>query len=219
MPVHSQEVIQISRTRRIGEITAVTLTAAGKFLFMDYLQWRSEYVLVAVVVWAVYIVFRQIHKPGILKYWGFRTDNFIATAGPIWPIALLSVIAFFMIGHYQGTINMSWHLIPVLMFYPLWGTIQQFLLIALVAGNLQGMQERIPVVVIILSSAILFALVHYPIRWLMGGTFLLALFYGYVYLHQKNLYVLGIFHGWLGALFYYTVLNKDPFQEAVEKLF
>lgn len=211
---------QISNRRRTLEIIAVVLTAAGKFVFMDYLDWRLQYVACAVGIWTLYILYRHIRQPGILKYWGFRTDNFVDTAGPIWPIALISVIAFFIIGYYQGTLILSWHIVPVMILYPLWGTIQQFLLIALVAGNMQEMQgKRIPTLLIIFTSAVLFGLVHYPIAWLIGGTFMLALFYGYIYLHQRNLYVLGIFHGWLGALFYYTVLNQDPVEEAVKRLF
>ena len=52
----------------------------------------------------------------------------------------------------------------------------------------------------------------------MAGTFILALFYGYVYLKIKNIYALGIVHGWLGALFYYTVVNQDPFADVFLKV-
>ena len=47
----------------------------------------------------------------------------------------------------------------------------------------------------------------------MIGTFVLALLYSAVYLRERNLYALGLFHGWLGALFYYTVVGRDPFME------
>ena len=47
----------------------------------------------------------------------------------------------------------------------------------------------------------------------MLGTFVLALLYGYCYLRARNLFVLGLFHGWLGALFFYTVVDRDPFME------
>jgi membrane protease YdiL (CAAX protease family) len=49
------------------------------------------------------------------------------------------------------------------------------------------------------------------------GNFILALFYGYVYLKVRNIWVLGLFHGWLGALFFYTVVNRDPFIEVFGK--
>ena len=118
----------------------------------------------------------------------------------------------------QGTINMTWHIIPLLITYPIWGSIQQFLTIGLLAGNLRDFKKiKLSKTLIIFMTAVFFSLVHYPSTWLMAGTFILALFYGYVYLKAKNIYVLGLFHGWLGALFYYTVVNQDPFADVFLK--
>ena len=74
-------------------------------------------------------------------------------------------------------------------------------------------------IVIILIAAILFGLIHYPYNWLMVGTFVLAIFYGYIFLRERNVYVMGLFHGWLGALFFYTVVGRDPFMEVFGKYF
>ena len=135
------------------------------------------------------------------------------------PFGLVAVIAFAGIGLYQATINITWHIIPILILYPIWGIIQQFLLIALTAGNLQDLKSyKLNKQVIIFIAAVLFALVHYPYGWLITGTFILALLYGFIYLKERNLYVLGIFHGWLGGLFYYTVVDRDPFVEMFGKL-
>ena len=46
-----------------------------------------------------------------------------------------------------------------------------------------------------------------------------AVFYGFVYLRMKDIYVLALFHGWLGGLFYYTVVGRDPFVEMFHKIF
>ncbi|WP_171595911.1 CPBP family intramembrane glutamic endopeptidase [Marinifilum caeruleilacunae] len=201
------------------ELIAIILTVLGKFLFMDYLNWRFPFVLSATILWCAYIWYRSKTNKGILKYWGFRTDNFTKVLKVVLPFGLTAILAFFVIGGIQGSINPTWHIIPVLLFYPLWGSIQQFLLIGLVAGNLYDNPNRkLSKHAIVLFAAVLFALVHYPDYWLIGGTFILAIFYGYVYLKEKNLYVLGIFHGWLGALFYYTVLDQDPFLEIFGKL-
>lgn len=201
------------------EIPAIIITVLGKFLFMDYLNWRFPFVLGASIFWLVYIWYRSKTSKGILKYWGFRTDNFGTVLKMVLPFGVTAVLAFFIIGGIQGTINPTWHIIPVFLFYPLWGSIQQFLLIGLVAGNLYNNREKkINKHLSVLLAAILFALVHYPDYWLIGGTFILAIFYGYIYLKERNLYVLGIFHGWLGALFYYTVLDRDPFYEIFGEL-
>jgi hypothetical protein len=53
----------------------------------------------------------------------------------------------------------------------------------------------------------------------MIATFFLAAVYGWVYWKERNLYVLGLFHGWLGGIFYYTVLGRDPFVEVFGNLF
>ena len=200
-------------------ISAVVLTAIGKFFFMDYLNWRFPFVLVAILSWTAYIIYRNKTKPGILNYWGFRTDNFKTVLKKVLAFGLFSVIAFICIGLYQGSINATWHIIPILILYPVWGIIQQFLRIALTAGNLQGLKgKKLNTGLILLLSALLFAAVHYPFVWLIIATFILALFYGLIYLRERNIYVLGIFHGWLGGFFYYTVLDRDPFLEIFGKL-
>ena len=209
----------ISNKTRILEISAVVVTAIGKFLFMDYLNWRFPFVLVAILSWTAYIIYRNKTKPGIINYWGFRTDNFKTVLKKVLPFGLISVIAFICIGLYQGSINYTWRIIPILILYPVWGIIQQFLLIALTAGNLQELKgKKMNTGLILLLSALLFAAVHYPFVWLIIATFILALFYGLIYLRERNIYVLGIFHGWLGGFFYYTVLDRDPFLEIFGKL-
>ena len=208
----------ISDKIRILEILAVLFTAIGKFIFMDFLDWRLPFVVFAIVTWCIYIIYRYKREKNILKYWGFRTDNFKKVFKLMLPFGVISIISFIAIGYYQNTINITWHILPLLITYPIWGCIQQFITIALIAGNLKDLKRRkLSNLSIIFITAILFSVVHFPSIWLMIGTFLLALFYGYIYLKIKNIYVMGVFHGWLGAMFYYTVVNRDPFQEVFLK--
>lgn len=208
----------VSNKRRLVEIFAVVVTGLGKFIFMDWLDWRLPYISIAILGWITYILYRQKTVKGVLRYWGFRTDNFKEVLLLLLPFGLLSVIAFFIVGYIQGTINITWHILPILIIYPIWGTIQQFLMIGLVAGNLNDLDySPLNKVQIILINAILFAIVHYPNNWLVIGTFILALLYGWIYLKSRNVFVLGIFHGWLGGLFYYTVVGRDPFMEVFGK--
>ncbi len=203
--------LRTDRTRWL-EILAVLATALGKFLFMDYLNWRFPFVIAAIVLWSTYIIYQYRKQRDVLSHWGFTRNNFGKVVRMLLPFGLVAVVSFVFIGIYQGTINITWHVIPILLTYPIWGTIQQFLLIALVGGNLQDLEKnRMNLHLIVISAAVIFALVHYPYYWLMGGTFLLAILYGYIYMRARNLYVLGLFHGILAALFYYTVLDQDPF--------
>ncbi|MCU4165466.1 CPBP family glutamic-type intramembrane protease [Carboxylicivirga caseinilyticus] len=202
------------------EIGLVLLTGAGKFLFMDYLNWRLLFIVCAITFWVLYVVFIQKKDKEALHMWGFRTDNFWKVTGMVTPFGVIAIILFTLIGWYQNTLNFTWHLLPILILYPMWGIVQQFLVIGIIAGNLQSMKTyKIPAFINIILTAILFGLFHYPFWWLVTGTFFLALFYGYIYLKQRNIYVLGIFHGWLGALFYYTVVGRDPFLEVFGKYF
>lgn len=197
---------------RSFEILAVVLTALGKFIFYDFLNQRLIFIILMFAFWGVYIKKRIRYSPDILKHWGFRLDNFNFVLRKVMPFGILSVLTCIIIGYTQGTINIHWHLMPILLLYPLFGTLQQFLLMALVTGNLQDSGEFKEHTIILLSS-VLFGLLHYPYWWLMIGTFILALFYSFIYLKSRNLFVLGIFHGWLGAIFYYTVVGLDPFDE------
>ena len=204
----------ISDKRRKFEITAVFLMGIAKIILMDLLQWRFPFIVVSIVGWTVYVISQSKQTKGILAYWGFRVDNFRTIAFKLLPFGTIAIITFFIIGYQRNTINLSWHIIPILIFYPIWGTIQQFLVVGLVAGNLQQLKVNRPGEVFITTiTATLFALVHYPDYWLIAGTFVLALLYTYIYLRNRNVYVLGLFHGWLGGLFYYTIVGRDPFAE------
>ena len=205
---------------RLLEILGVAATGLGKFVFMDYLNWRLQYVCVAILAWSIYVFYRYKKNKNVIKDWGFRLDNFVPTLRLMMPFAIFSVITFFDVGLLQGSINLTWHIIPILISYPIWGSIQQFLTIGLLAGNLSNMKRvKLKRASVIIITAIFFSIVHFPSIWLMIGTFILALYYGFIYLKSKNLYALGLLHGWLGAFFYYTVLNQDPFSEIFLKYF
>jgi len=212
--------LTISNRTRIFEISAVIFTAVGKFIFMDYLHWKLAFIAVIISFWTGYVYNRYKAIPDIISYWGFRTDNFKTVVLTVLPFGFSTFLICIGIGLYSGSINITWHIIPSFMLYPIWGTIQQFLLIALIAGNLQDFRGlKLNKGVIILITAILFGLIHYPYTWLMIGTFILAIFYGFIYLKSRNIFALGVFHGWLGAIFFYTIIGRDPFVEIFGKLF
>jgi uncharacterized protein len=207
-------------TQKKKEIIAVAITGFGKFLFMDFLNWKLPFILVAITAWVTYLIYRQRRNPNTVKNWGFRTDTFWACSKLLAPFGIAALATFFVIGYFNKTINISWHIIPILFLYPTWGIVQQYLVIALVAGNLQDLKyKNIGSATIILMTALLFGLLHYPFWWLVVGTFILALLYGFVFLKVRNIYALGLFHGWLGAVFFYTVVGRDPFIEVFGRFF
>ncbi|MEL6867607.1 MAG: CPBP family intramembrane glutamic endopeptidase [Bacteroidota bacterium] len=204
---------------RLLEVFAVALTGIGKFLFMDILNWRLPFILSACLFWMAYIFYRYQKEPAILGYWGLTREGFGKTFWELLPVALISILSFVLIGEQLGTNILSWHILPILLVYPLWGIIQQFLIIGLIARNLQDMDRRkFSIWSIVLITAIIFAIVHYPFILLIIGTFLLAVVYTLLYLKGRNLLVLGIYHGWIGAFFFYTILYRDPWLEVFAML-
>jgi uncharacterized protein len=212
-----EEPLALRRTK-IKEIILAAVTGVGKIIFMDLLNWRLPFIAIIILGWSYY-VWRQFKTdPNTLAKWGFRLDNFKSVMKRILPFGIVAVASFLIIGYQLNTINLTWHILPILLLYPIWGVIQQFLVISLVAGNLQDLEKGSwNEMVIILVAAVLFGLVHYPHYWLMGGTFILAIFYGYIFLKERNVYAMGLLHGWLGAIFFYTVLGRDPFMEVFGK--
>lgn len=194
------------------EIIAAILTGIGKFIFMDWLQWKLPYILTIIVGWLVYISYRYKQNPRILASWGLHTQHFGSSFKGLFPLFLMVLGVFFVLGMILGSNIISWHIIPILLVYPIWGIIQQFLVVGLTARNLS--QTALPASMVILITALLFSVVHYPHFLLIIGTFFLAVAYTILYLRRgENLLVLGIYHGWLGAFFYFIVLGRDPLIE------
>ena len=111
------------------------------------------------------------------------------------------------------------HALLLFLIYSVWGVIQQFLMLGVVASNL----ERIEVLnqrkaLLVLIVALIFGLIHAstPPRLntrLVVATFVLELVIVPLYLWQRNLWPLGMLHGWLGCLFYLWVENRDLWVE------
>jgi hypothetical protein len=211
---------KIENRTRVFEIAAVILTGIGKFVLMDLLQMRFVYISAACLFWGGYMIYQANRNKGIIAYWGLSLRNFNKTFLELLPVAILFVGIFVLVGNQLGTNILSWNIIPILLLYPIWGIIQQFIVIGLLAKNLTDLEKpRMPESLIVFITALIFSIVHYPHFLLIIGTFFLALVYTKLYLKERNLIVLGIFHGWLGAFFFYTILERDPWNEVFGMIF
>ncbi|MDH3217757.1 MAG: CPBP family intramembrane metalloprotease [Candidatus Krumholzibacteria bacterium] len=191
------------------EISAVVATAALHLL----LRTRGAtalFIALASVFWAVYIALHVRQDATAWTRWGFRTDNLrSAFKGP----TVLFILASSAMGTYgviAGTLVWHWHLLLLLLLYPLWGILQQFLVQALVVANLAKMSPRHGRTLAIPIGAVLFGAIHYPSPLLMLATSGLGCFFILWYLRYRNLWPLGLYHGWLGTFFYLWVLGRDP---------
>jgi len=208
-------ILQISNRTRLLETLAALFTAVGKVLFINVLEIRTPYIIITILGWTAYLLYRARQKPGILQYWGLRTDNFKQSFLELLPVVMILITLFVAAGYYFETQVMDWSLIPILLLYPIWGVLQHFLLLGIFGRNLKDGWggERADATVIALTS-VLFAIIHYPSLWLIGATFLLAIVYTWLFLRGRSLLALGIYHGWLGGVFFYTVLGRNPWLEA-----
>jgi membrane protease YdiL (CAAX protease family) len=211
--------IEIKYQQRVFEISAVVLTGCCKFLFVDILPYKFWFILFASFFWIGYVLFRSRRTKGILVYWGFRKESFFITFKRLLPFGLICIATFLIFGITQNTIILNWHIVPTLLLYPLWGIVQQFLIVGLVAGNLYDLKgNRVPKILIVIITSIIFSVVHFPSLYLAAGTFILAVVYTITYLKTRNIWALGLYHGWLGAFYYFFVLHRDPWNEVFRTL-
>jgi hypothetical protein len=168
----------------------------------------------ACLFWAGFVVVRARQRPGVIRAWGFRADN-LARASVL-PAVLFVVIAagFAVYAHFQGHLRFPLHQLGLFLLYPVWGIIQQFLALGIVVSNLEqidGLQQRPALVTLI--AAVIFGAVHADDLRLAAGTFAIELVIVPLYLRDRNVWPLGVLHGWVGGLFYLWILNRDLWVE------
>ncbi|HKK65564.1 MAG TPA: CPBP family intramembrane glutamic endopeptidase [Clostridia bacterium] len=193
------------------EVAAVLLSAAGKFIFIDWLRQDMWFALAAGGAWLAYIAVRIRRQPHLIHAWGFSSKNLKSTALIVTPVTAAAVAGAVLYGLLSGQALLHWHMWIVLLLYPAWGVVQQFLLVVLVAGNLDRMSRgRLPRLLIVLPTALLFGVVHIPVPILMGITFFMGCFTTAMFLRYRSVWALGVFHGLLATALYYFVLGQDP---------
>ena len=193
------------------EVVAVVATGFLHLLVSEILGLQGVFVGVAIVAWGSYLVLRMRRDRSQAARWGFTRRNLVPATALTTGIALVVVPLMAAYGSSRDLLVLDVGLIALLVLYPLWGLLQQLLVQALVAGNLvraPGFLARRGFVV--LTCAVLFGLVHVPDLPLSVMTFAMGLLFTPIYLRWRNLWPLGLWHGWLGAVAYRWVLGRDP---------
>jgi hypothetical protein len=96
--------------------------------------------------------------------------------------------------------------------YPFWGLLQQFLIQAIVVRNLA---PHVSPGIVVASAAVLSGVMHLPDPALALSTAILGAIFTLIFLRWPNIWALGVCHGWLGVVFYFWVLGRDPWLEIV----
>lgn len=203
--------------RSVLEVSAVIGTGLLHLLFIEVFQLKAWFIALAVVSWAIYIAVRVRIDNSALRSWGFGSMNLRKASITSSIVAAIAVLAMIPISN--GRLFFHWHILPLLFLYPIWGVIQQFLVQAMVVNNLAIISDRLSYRwMVTLVAAILFGFVHIPDLKLMMATFCIGLAFTPIYLRWRNLWPLGVYHGWLGVLYYFWVLERDPWLEVFGSL-
>ena len=206
-----------SSLRTLIEVSAVIATGILHLVFIEVFQAKAWFIALAITCWVIYIVVRVRRDSSALDSWGFRSINLRKTLIASSLVAAFAILA--MIAIAKGALFIHWHMLPLLLLYPIWGVIQQFLVQAMVVNNLSPISDRTGFrLTVIIVAAVLFGLVHIPDVKLMAATFGLGLAFTPIYLRWRNLWPLGVYHGWLGVFFYFWVLHRDPWLEVLGSL-
>ncbi|MCF8336729.1 MAG: hypothetical protein K9I74_01985 [Bacteroidales bacterium] len=192
------------------EILALVVTGALKFILMDWLDFRAFYIVGACLFWLVFIYRRYKGDPQVVNRWGFRKKNLRKSFLILLPFAALAIVGIVIYGLKVEATFMNWHILPILAFYPVWGLFQQFMIAGLFAGNLIHLPEiQLTHRQIILLTALLFALVHFPSIPLMLFVFVMETLFLSVYFQWGNIWPLGIYHGLVSSFFLFLVLGRN----------
>ena len=196
------------------ELTAITVTALLKFIIMDWLGMRAFYITGTSLFWAGYVYYRYSYDHNVLKYWGFRKENFLKSWTVLLPFLVLCLSLAALFAHHNNAVYFSWQILPVLILYPLWGIIQQFIFLCIITLNLQRISffSRNNLLLFLLV-ALIFSLIHYPYFSLMIFTFAMEIVFVLVYWKWRNLWAIGLAHGWIATFILYYVLNRNLWSE------
>jgi hypothetical protein len=196
-------------SRKWFEVAAVVATGL-LFLLFRHIRLHGVFVPIAVSFWISFVWHHARRDPTVLRTWGFRLDTLRPAFRAVTAFSLPAAGVMALVGASQGILRFPPHAWILMALYPIWGVVQQFLVQALLVRNLEGSLPRYSLVLV---GSCLFAIVHVPEAPLMVATFGLGLVYVPLYLRHRNLWPLGLYHGWLGTLFYLWVLGRDPWVE------
>ncbi len=174
----------------------------------------SVFIAGACLFWAAFVVVRARKDRGVFRAWGFRADNLLSASVLPAVVFVVGAAGLAALAWLRGTFRFPAHALPLFLVYPVWGLTQQFLALGVVTRELERVEAlRRRKALLVLLVALAFGLVHAFNPRLVAATFLLELAIVPLYLRHRNLWPLGVLHGWLGGLFYLWVEGRDLWAE------
>jgi len=203
--------VSAKQRRARGELAAILATGLLFLVFENILHLKLEFLVPCALLWTAYVGRRLLRERGLASRWGLRVDNLASAAPPLlafFGLGVVSLAGWHAVAGGPGIPRDAWILF---LLYPIWAFLQQFVLQALVASNLEHLGWPRPGVVA--ASAALFGIAHlpdWPLALLCAGA---GLAWTPLYLRRRHLPLLALTHAWLGALAFFWVLQRSPWGE------
>ena len=203
------------RKRKISPQNAglalVFVTALLKWLLVDYLNLRVIFIPIIISTWGSLIIYNKKQNSNYFIDAGFGKLGLKTSLFPVF-VYILSLsgllLGYAKLFHIQV---FSKNLFVAMALYPIWGLIQQFIVMNFVLTPLRDKQLSKPLVIAV--SALAFGSIHLPDLQLFIATVIAGVFFSLIFYRYKNLWPLGFAHGILASLLYYWYLNLDPIQD------
>jgi uncharacterized protein len=213
------------------ETAALILTGAMKFIFMDWLNMRALYIAAMCLFWAGYVLYRYRIDNSVLRRWGFRKEHFGRSLLFLLPFLGAGIYIAFVLGKIDVSHVNIMHILPVLLLYPLWGLVQQFMMVVIVAGIIHSVRPfnasylltvlltsllrpfNASYLLTVLLTSLLFGCIHAPNFSLMIFTFVMEITFLTIYFKWRNLWAIGLAHGWIATFLLYYIHGRDLWAE------
>jgi len=193
---------------------AVIATALLHPIFVDVLHERAVFIGLALVGWVSYIGVQAWRKANLLEELGLRKEGLVPAFLAASVFGVVALVAMALMAEARHALVFRWQILLLLALYPVWGMVQQLLVQGIFVRAMVTIGIGVwPKVVATALAALLFGAVHLPDLLLAGATCVVGAVFTLIYLRWRNLWPLGLYHGWLGVFFYYWVLGRDPWGE------
>jgi hypothetical protein len=197
--------------REVREFFCVLVTA------LLHLGWpegvsRAWFIAPMILSWTAHVLITARRDPTALDGWGLRWGGLRESSIAV-GLLLSSTIPALLVWGWRHDAPFSWTLAVSLLLYPAWGLVQQLMVQGMVTRTLARLPIPGSVVLAVVLSAALFGMVHVTEPLLVPATFGLGLVLAPIWLRWRNLWPLGLAHGWIGAVAYIALLHRDPVRE------
>ncbi len=194
------------RTMELWDLGLLLATGTLHLVFENVLGAKGPFLVVAGVLWLLWIGRRRREDPMLLMAWGMTRRELgwgcLAACGLTLPAAGFLLLLGRLSGH-----AVPWHAASVVILYLPWALVQQ---VALQGILLRGLERLLPSSTAVLGAALLFSGAHLPDLKLCVLTFVGALGWTVLFRFRRTVWPLVVSHAVLGTLAYIAVLGRDP---------